>query len=130
MLRHSVNLAHVVSEALKPFNVGQVHRSGPSVEVSAKHALSLTLALHELATNAIKYGALSTPEGGVAVTWSVIGDALEIEWVERGGTPVAPPSRKGFGSRLLQALIGGDLGGEAVLNYDPSGLVCRISAKL
>ena len=88
------------------------------------------LALHELATNAIKYGALSCPEGHVNVQWGVEQGMLHLDWEESGGPPVAPPTQRGFGSRLLEELIVCDLGGDTKLNYDASGVRCSITARL
>lgn len=100
------------------------------VGASAKHALTLSLALHELATNAAKYGALSRPEGRVSVQWSAQEGILRPQWGESGGPPVAPPTHKGFGSQLLEDLVARDLGGDTSLNYDVSGVRCCISAKV
>jgi two-component sensor histidine kinase len=79
--------------------------SGVSINIPPKHALALSLTLHELATNAIKYGALSCPEGIVNVHWGIQQGMLHLDWKESGGPPVAPPTQKGFGSRLLEQLI-------------------------
>jgi two-component sensor histidine kinase len=92
--------------------------------------LSFSLALHELATNAAKYGALSVPSGRVAVRWNIIeGDSprLAMTWTERGGPVVENPRRKGFGSRLIQ-LLSTQMNGEVRINYAPTGVVCEINA--
>ena len=88
------------------------------------------MALHELATNATKYGALSCPEGRVSVRWIVQDGTLLLDWEESGGPRVLPPARKGFGSRLLEELIIHDLGGRSNLTYDPTGVRCSIAALL
>jgi two-component sensor histidine kinase len=124
------NLADVVMRALDAFTPAQVKISGSPVEVSSQRALALSLALHELATNAIKYGALSRPEGRVAVQWNVQDGLLYLVWEESGGPPVAPPTQKGFGSRLLEELVVRDLGGDLKLDYDMSGVRCSIAARL
>jgi two-component sensor histidine kinase/PAS domain-containing protein len=124
------SLTDVVMRALDAFAPVQLKISGPAIDVSPKHALALSLALHELATNASKYGALSSPEGRVSVQWDVRGKTLRLDWEESGGPPVVPPVRKGFGSRLLEELLVHDLGGETRMNYLPPGLQCRISAQL
>jgi two-component sensor histidine kinase/PAS domain-containing protein len=124
------NLADIVMRALEAFTPAQVVVSGSAIEVSPKHALSLSLALHELATNATKYGALSCPEGRVSVQWGVQEGMLRLDWEESGGPPVAPPTQKGFGSRLLEELAIHDLGGDTKLNYDVSGVRCNITARL
>jgi two-component sensor histidine kinase len=104
--------------------------SGAAVDVSPKHALTLSLALHELATNATKYGALSCPEGQVSLNWDVQEGKLHLDWEESGGPPVAKPTQKGFGSRLLEELVGRDLGGDVKLTCDVSGVRCGITATL
>jgi PAS domain S-box-containing protein len=124
------NLTDVVMRALDAFTPAQVEMSGAPIDVSPKHALALSLALHELATNATKYGALSRPEGRVTVQWQVQEGMLHLGWEENGGPPVAPPTQKGFGSRLLEELVVGDLGGNTKLNYDVSGVRCSITARL
>jgi PAS domain S-box-containing protein len=124
------NLADVVMRALDAFAPTQVKMSGTAIDVSPKHALALSLALHELATNATKYGALSCPAGRVNVQWGAQKGMLQLHWEESGGPPVAPPTRKGFGSRLLEELVGRDLGGVTKLNYDVSGVRCSITARL
>ena len=124
------NLTDVVMRALDAFTPAQVKMSGTAIDVSPKHALALSLALHELATNATKYGALSRPEGRVSVQWRVQEGMLHLDWEESGGPPVAPPTQKGFGSRLLEELVVRDLGGDTKLNYDVSGVRCSITARL
>jgi two-component sensor histidine kinase len=124
------NLTDIVMRALDAFTPSQVKASGAAIDVSPKHALALSLALHELATNAIKYGALSCPEGQVGVQWSVREGILHLDWEESGGPPVAPPTKKGFGSRLLEEFVVRDLGGDTKLSYDVSGVRCNITARL
>jgi two-component sensor histidine kinase len=124
------NLTDVVMRALDAFAPAQVKTSGTAIEISPKHALALSLALHELATNATKYGALSCAEGRVNVQWDVQEGMLQLDWEETGGPPVSPPTQKGFGSRLLEELLMRDLDGDTKLNYEASGLRCSISARL
>jgi PAS domain S-box-containing protein len=111
---------------------GRVRVDGPPVSVSPKLALSLSLALHELMTNAMKYGALSQDEGEVALTWRTAreGARLQIRWVETGGPPVTPPQRRGFGSRLIERALATDIGGPVTLVFAPEGVVCEIDAAL
>lgn len=108
--------------------------SGPAIRLSPKTALSLSMALHELATNAMKYGALSTPEGRVRIAWdlaSAPGAArLDLTWTETGGPPVTPPATRGFGSRLIERGLAAELSGSAAIDYRPTGVVCRIQALL
>jgi two-component sensor histidine kinase len=124
------DLNEIVRRALRAFPQGQVKISGAALRVSPKHTLGLALALHELATNATKYGALSRPEGTVSVDWGVRDGMLHLDWRERGGPPVTPSNHKGFGSRLLEELVVHDLGGAVKLDYDVSGVRCSISAAL
>ena len=124
------NLTDVVMRALDAFTPAQVKISGTAIDVSPKHALALSLALHELATNASKYGALSCPDGRVSVQWGVQEGTLQLDWEESGGPPVAPPTQKGFGSRLLEELVARDLGGDTKLDFDVSGVRCGITASL
>lgn len=108
----------------------RIRWSGPSVTLSPKAAVSLVMALHELSTNAAKYGALSA-DGDVEVSWDVVeGERLRIEWRERDGPPVKPPARRGFGLRMIERALASDLSGQARLEFDPAGLICRIEAPL
>jgi two-component sensor histidine kinase len=103
--------------------------SGEALDISSRHTLALSLALHELATNATKYGALSSSEGRVRIEWTVEDGTVQLDWQEVGGPPVDIPVITGFGSRLLEQLVR-DLGGTIRRDYDPGGLRCRISAPL
>ncbi|MEJ2816252.1 PAS domain-containing protein [Caulobacter sp. CCG-8] len=107
---------------------------GGSVRLSPRMALSLSMALHELATNAVKYGALSLTTGQVRIAWTVVpGGAhprLVLTWTETGGPPVSPPSRRGFGSRLIERGLAAELSGVAHIDFRPDGVVCRIEAAL
>ncbi|HEX2138835.1 MAG TPA: PAS domain S-box protein [Woeseiaceae bacterium] len=115
----------------------QPHRievEGPRVELGSKAALAITLALHELCTNAAKYGALSRDSGTVSIEWSVSGGAadasLHFSWKEQGGPTVTPPRHKGFGSRLISQAIASDLRGRAKLSFDPDGVRWTLKAPL
>jgi two-component sensor histidine kinase len=112
----------------------RIHLNGPRMDVGAKAALGLTMALHELCTNAAKYGALSNDSGTVSIDWSVAGGAADarfrLTWTERGGPPVKPPSQKGFGSRLVGDSVAADVKGEATLTFEPSGVVWSLQAPL
>jgi two-component sensor histidine kinase len=91
------------------------------------------MALHELETNAAKYGALSVLSGRVTIEWSVSpGEPkhLKLRWEEKDGLPVSPPTRTGFGTRLVQRSLALELGGEVSLTYEPTGVVCDVSAPL
>jgi PAS domain S-box-containing protein len=123
-------LGEIAREAVRPFDdpPGQrIALHGPEVRLAPNAALALSMALHELATNAVKYGALSKARGHVAVRWTFEPgrSVVALEWREAGGPPVAPPRRKGFGARLLAGLTG-DLVAPAEVSYNPTGLVCRL----
>jgi PAS domain S-box-containing protein len=124
------DLAQVVARAMAPFAAGQIALDGPSLEISPKQALALSLALHELATNATKYGALSRAEGRVALSWGAQNGMLALIWTERGGPSVVPPSRKGFGSRLLEDNLFRELNGQTRLEFAAEGVRCSITAEL
>jgi two-component sensor histidine kinase len=109
----------------------QIVIEGEPITLTPRVALTLALALHELTTNASKYGALSVPEGRIEIGWRVEPapdkpPRLAIEWRERGGPPVAAPARPGFGSRFIQGSVATELQGVARLEYAPEGLRCRI----
>jgi two-component sensor histidine kinase/PAS domain-containing protein len=124
------DLTDLVARAVAPFAIGQIALGGPSVDVSPSQALALSLALHELATNAAKYGALCRPEGRVGLRWDVQGNRLNLSWRESGGPHVAPPSRRGFGSRLIENALSHDLDGQTRLEFAPEGVRCWITAVL
>ncbi|MGQ0443730.1 MAG: sensor histidine kinase [Beijerinckiaceae bacterium] len=108
-----------------------VHAGGPDLRLRTKSALALSMALHELATNAVKYGALSAATGTVAIDWRIADDnppRFRLRWTETGGPPVEEPRRRGFGSRLVEAGLAQDLGGEVRLHFEKSGLICTIDA--
>jgi len=113
---------------------GRFRLEGPDLEIGAKPALSLALMLHELATNAAKYGALSCETGHVAIRWSVEEREetphLTFSWTEFGGPVVTPPTRKGFGSRFIERGLAGQVGGTITLAYPPAGATCGIVAPL
>lgn len=102
--------------------------SGPAVMLNDQESFALTLALFELATNAIKYGALSNDEGRVDVEWSAIREAeakgLTLRWTERGGPHVMPPEKSGFGSFLIKQLLAAEFAGDVEVGYEPGGLTC------
>ena len=92
----------------------------------------VAMALHELATNAVKYGALSNKRGSVQVAWNVLpgnADRMRFTWRETGGPPVKPPSRKGFGSLLIEMAFQ-DRGGSSRIDFEPQGLVCTLELDL
>ena len=104
----------------------QVKMQGPAVMLAPDTAQSLGLAFHELATNASKYGALAAETGELDVAWTRKDGRIRITWRERGGPPVVPPERRGFGRVLLERLVGATLNGTVALDFQPEGLVCEI----
>ena len=117
---------------LKPFLAEQrVELAGPRVHLPPAAAQSLAMALHELATNAVKHGALSVEDGRISADWRFEPRALRLRWAEKGGPPVAgPPARGGFGSRVLDGTIRHQLGGQVALRWEPAGLVCEMAVPL
>lgn len=128
----AASLADTVDAALAPLGLGpdRLAVDGPEVTIGSRAALSFTLALHELGTNAVKYGALSDPTGRVEVRWTATDDGqLDFTWNESGGPRVQPPTRKGFGTRLIDT-VSRTFSGHSTLNYDPAGVCWKVSAGL
>jgi PAS domain S-box-containing protein len=130
----SAALHDVLQVELKPYSPERYGLEGPNVDLSPAEALALGLLFHELATNAAKYGALCGEAGHVAIRWSRLdgpeGARLSLEWIESGGPPVTPPTRRGFGSRLIERSLRGALQGSAELEFAPDGLCCRLELPL
>ena len=123
------HLGSIVNQELAPYlqeGSTRVRSSGPSVLLAPDRAQTMTVALHELATNAAKYGALSTPEGRVDVEWSLTDQTLALRWMETGGPSVMPPKRQGFGTRVLQSMLG-QINGDMHCDWQQAGLVCEIT---
>ncbi|MEO3433263.1 PAS domain S-box protein [Inquilinus sp. CAU 1745] len=130
------NLADLVSDTVEPLSGGEdrFRIEGPAVQLVPASALAISMALHELSTNAAKYGALSREDGKVELRWKIEsnGEAprLKLRWEESGGPKVVEPKRKGFGSRLIERALAAELGGEVRVSYEPAGVVCTIDAPL
>jgi two-component sensor histidine kinase len=120
----------VIEAELQHFRIGfddAILLDGPPLELAPNDALSFGLAMHELATNAAKYGALSSPGGQVRISWQMAGDHLaEVEWRETGGPPVAAERRRGFGTELIEKIVAHELRQPVVLDFRPEGVVCRM----
>jgi PAS domain S-box-containing protein len=135
----AVTVRDVLERILEPFRATGGARSpisleGDTVRLSPKVALTLSLVFNELATNAAKHGALSVAAGRVAVSWRTEAPdgapRLYLKWQESGGPMVAPPTHKGFGSRLIEGGLAHDLNGEVHVAYEPAGLTCRLAMPL
>ena len=132
------SLAAIAAQVASPYaDLGEAERfriEGPPMQLSANAATAMALALHELATNAAKYGALSWPEGRVELVWDLDGAGearrFRLSWREAGGPQVSPPSRIGFGTRLIERGLAGELKATVAMDYAPTGLVCTLSAPL
>ena len=127
------SLRDVITQELAPYQGSEGARislSGADVHLDPKETLALGMALHELATNAAKYGALSADSGLVDVMWESRHDdgvrSLRLTWTEHGGPPVNPPQRRGFGSRLIERGLSHELGAETALRFNPGGVECVI----
>ena len=128
-------LRQVARGALATFDVApRVTFAGPDVELTPTAAIAYAMALHELATNAVKYGALSVPEGRIAVEWTVYErdqrDRIHLFWRESGGPPVNPPKSEGFGFRLVRRALAAELGTPVEIRFEPKGLVCEFDGPL
>ncbi|WP_349367720.1 PAS domain-containing protein [Salinarimonas sp.] len=138
LTRESWAQADLAAVAAKALAFGgareRVRIDGPPVRVTPKQAVTMGMALHELATNALKHGALSRPRGRVCVVWRVSSGhdcrRLVLEWRETDGPPAAPPARRGFGLRMIERALAADLGGTVTLDFAREGLVCRLDAPL
>jgi two-component sensor histidine kinase len=127
-----VSLRDLLLQELQPYHATDTPRfqtRGPDIRLTPKAAVALAMAFHELATNAAKYGAFSTPTGKVDVVWGLQKSSphiLRLIWTETGGPKVTTPVRKGFGSRLIERGLSLELDGRVQLDFNPSGLVCTI----
>ncbi len=124
-----IPLRELLDAELDPYGNGdglRVAMTGPDVALPSDVALSLGMAVHELTTNALKYGSLSSPTGSIAVRWDIESEGgrrrLRFHWTERGGPPVKKPRRQGFGSRLLRHMLAGQFNGDVQMEFDPEGL--------
>jgi two-component sensor histidine kinase len=127
-----VEVRSLVNRALRPFREGDPDRivgEGSEARLNSNSALLLAMVLHELGTNAVKYGALSTPSGRVDLRWEMYETArdwrLNVVWRELGGPPVRPPSRKGFGSLMIERALRGQQG-SASFEFAPEGVICTL----
>jgi PAS domain S-box-containing protein len=125
---HGADLATLVAEELAPYRTrDKVTIEGPDISLQPSTAQGLALALHELATNAAKHGALSSVKGKISLAWHLRQDALVLNWAESGGPPITQPSARSFGLRVIRASVEQQLDGEATFDWDPTGLRCNFS---
>jgi two-component sensor histidine kinase len=132
----TASIRAVVENALAPHTPGarRISVSGPHIVVGAKQALSLSLAVHELATNAIKYGALSNDCGRIDISWRKKSEGgspiFRFVWRERDGPRVMKPVKKGFGSELIEGGLAWDFGARVDVRYEPTGFICRLTTPM
>ena len=128
---HGADLGTLVAEEFAPYRSGnKIELKGPNVSLSPATAQGIALALHELATNAAKHGALSSLKGRVSLTWQLQSDMLTLHWVEGGGPPIKTPSARSFGLKVIKASIEQQLGGKATFDWNPKGLRCNLAIAL
>lgn len=118
------DIGDVVSAAIAPHRIAEerITWDGPRMGLTAQQALGLSLAIHELATNAAKYGSLSNESGRVAMSWGAADGAFRFEWIETGGPKVVAPESRGFGSKLIERIVGAYFDGEGRIEFDPAGI--------
>jgi PAS domain S-box-containing protein len=131
------NLRKIVTEAIAPYSnarEARLHLNGPNVRLPPRMALALAMALQELATNAVKYGALANETGEIAIEWRLDGQrappCLHLRWEESGGPPVQAPKRRGFGTRLIERSLALDLEADVDIRFAPTGVICTVDAPL
>jgi two-component sensor histidine kinase len=130
-------LREIVAKSVEPYRSQEEDRlswEGPDVRLSPRMALALAMALQELATNAVKYGALSNASGRIRVGWSIDRSIepkrLQLRWEEAGGPPVTMPDRRGFGTKLIERSLAQDLQGNVQIDFAPTGVVCTVDAPM
>jgi len=131
--RHA-DLAEIARTTLAPFEMtsDRIRVNGPSVVLPERTVANIALALHELATNAVKYGALSNDEGSVSLNWTLDSETkkLSLEWTETGGPPVSAPNSEGFGGLVIRQSVARERHGNVTLDYAPEGLRCRMEMEI
>ncbi len=123
------SIRNILSTELGAYDVARVSMDGPEIFLPPKFAMTLALLFHELATNAAKYGALSSATGKLSVQWSLSAGLWKLEWRESGGPTVAPQTHRGFGLELLSAALGA-FNGVTETVFEPTGLICKMKANL
>ena len=116
-------------EAIRPGG-DRLEIDGPDLMLAPKVAVSIAMAIHELATNALKYGILGFESGRVKIAWRAQAERLHLRWKETGGPPVTVPPTGGFGSRMIERGLAAEHGGSAVIRFEPDGLLCEVDAPM
>lgn len=126
------DIRDIVDEAIRPHrsDPSRLHISGPRHQLTPQQSFGLSLAIHELATNAVKYGALSNDGGMIEMKWEREGDSFVFEWIESGGPEVSMPASRGFGSRLIEKILGSYFRGEGTIDFKPAGVHFRLVGDL
>ena len=124
-----MGIRDILSTELQPYELSRISLHGSDVLLPPTLALVMTLLVHELATNAVKHGALSSPAGKLSICWSRLIRNVSIEWRESGGPTVGSPSHRGFGSRLLSSALD-QFNGSVETTFEKDGLICRMKAEL
>ena len=122
-----VSMGNLLDETLRP--LVEMHRidcQGPTVWLTANSAITMNLLFHELATNSLKYGAFSNDDGHLVLNWKLVGKEIDFVWQERNGPIVVEPTQRGFGSKLVETAAMREMGGKAVMEFNPSGFVYRM----
>jgi two-component sensor histidine kinase len=128
----SASLAHIVQGATEPYDsqgAGKFSIQGPDFQISSGAVIALAMTLNELCTNTTKFGALSVPSGRIDIAWTIETERLRLTWTEKDGPPVQAPTRRSFGTRLIETL-GKQLNGEVHLAYAPTGFVYTLDVPL
>lgn len=124
----AANVCAVVAATIEPHQTrdGRIRLDGPDTLLTSQQALGLSLAIHELATNAAKYGALSNEDGTIDVAWTSDDEAFVFDWIERGGPAVLAPQRRGFGSKLIERIVASYFNGEGRIDFAPTGIQFKL----
>src|ERR1700676_446497 len=128
----SASLANIVRGATEPFESQDTARfsiSGPEIKIISGSVIALAMTFNELCTNTTKFGALSVPSGRIEIGWTIDAERLRLTWTEKNGPPVHPPTRRSFGTRMIETL-GKQLDGDAHLTYEPTGFVYTLDVPL
>ncbi len=125
-----VTMAELVRAATAPLSTDRITAAGDAMTLTPKAAVALAMAIHELGTNAIKYGALSDDDGRVDIAWKAEPDGFVLDWRERDGPSVVTPERRGFGVRMIERVLASDIGGKVTIEFADSGLRCRVEAPM